>query len=142
MDDRARRPTRSHSRPSPRRQRLERIEARMRTAEQRISRGRLRAGIRDYLAILAEDPDDLRILNRIGDLLVRAQEIDRGVALFLRVARAYAADGFTAKAIAMFKKILRVDPSRREAREHLAGLYREVGLAFEPVDCGERHAVG
>ncbi|MCP4657436.1 MAG: hypothetical protein GY856_18680 [bacterium] len=142
MDDRARRPTRSHSHHSPRRQRLERIEARMRTAEQRISRGRLQAGIRDYLAILAEDPDDLRILNRIGDLLVRAEEIDRGIALFLRVGSAYAADGFTAKAIAVFKKILRFDPSRSEARERLAGLYLEVGLAFEPVDCGGRHAVG
>jgi len=142
MDDRDRRPTRSHSRPGARRRRLERIEARMRTAERRISRGRLRAGIRDYQAILAENPDDLRILNRIGDLFVRAEEIDRGIALFLRVAREYAAEGFTAKAIAIFRKILRVDPSRREARDGLAGLYQEVGLAFETAEYRGRRAVG
>ncbi len=73
-------------------------------------------------------PSDLCHLNRIGDLLARAGRIEPGIALFERVARAYAEDGFWAKAIAIYHKILRYDPTRADIESHLACLYQRSGL--------------
>ncbi|MEM7582423.1 MAG: hypothetical protein AAF560_03505 [Acidobacteriota bacterium] len=73
-------------------------------------------------------PQDLSQLNRLGDLLARAGKIGPGIALFERVARAYADDGFWAKAIAIYRKILRYDPSRSDVERQLAFLYQRSGL--------------
>ncbi len=76
-------------------------------------------------------PSDLCHLNRIGDLLARAGRIEPGIALFERVARAYAEDGFWAKAIAIYRKILRYDPGRQDIETQLAFLYQRSGLPIE-----------
>ena len=103
----------------------------MRAADRYISRGRLEDGIRQHLAIAEENPGDLTHLNRVGDLLVRAGRAHRAVALFLKVGRAYAEQGFLAKAIAIYQKVLRCDPRRPGVEAELAKLYLRSGL---PVD--------
>ncbi len=105
-----------------------RIEARLRSAERDLARGRVRKGARQALELTAESAGDLSRLNRIGDLLVRADHVERGVTLFERVGRAYANDGFWAKAIAIYKKILRYDPWRADVQTQLAFLYQRSGL--------------
>ncbi len=104
------------------------IENRLVAAERSVARGRPRAVARQALELVAESAGDLGRLNRIGDLLVRADHIERGVVLFERVGRAYAEDGFWAKAIAIYKKILRYDPWRTDIQTQLAFLYQRSGL--------------
>ncbi len=106
----------------------ERTEHRLRSAERSLANGRLKKGVRQALELAAENPSDLYRLNRIGDLLVRADQVTPGVALFERVGRAYAADGFWAKAIAIYKKILRYEPWRPDIRTRLVSLYQVSGL--------------
>ena len=105
-----------------------RIEYRLRSAERSLARGRLDEGLCQALELAAESPDDLSRLNRIGDLLVRADQVTHGVELFEQVGEAYADDGFWAKAIAIYKKILRYDPRRSDVRAKLACLYQMSGL--------------
>ncbi len=105
-----------------------RAEDRLRAAERSLARGRLEQAARQALDLAAEGTRDLSQLNRLGDLLVRADRITPGVVLFERVGRAYAADGFWAKAIAIYKKILRHDPWRADIRTQLAFLYQRSGL--------------
>lgn len=88
---------------------------RLRRAARDVARGRIERALRGYLGLAAETPEDLQQLNRTGDLMVRARQVDRGVALFLEVARGYERDGFEAKALAVYRKILRVAPSHEEA---------------------------
>ena len=106
----------------------ERLERGLRSAELAVRRGRLKAGARQALAIAADAGSEPASLNRIGDLLVRARRLDRAVSLFERVAKAYADDGFWAKSIAIYKKILRFDPGRRDVERTLATLYKRSGL--------------
>ncbi len=124
MWSRSRRPDRSRDAARGR----ERLEDRLRSVERSLERGRLRQGARQALELATENPRDLGRLNRLGDLLVRSDQVDRGVALFERVGRAYADDGFWAKAIAIYKKILRHDPWRSDIQTQLAFVYQRSGL--------------
>ena len=51
--------------------------------------------------------------------MVRARQVDRGVALFLTVAQGYERDGFDAKALAIYRKIVRVAPEHELARQRI-----------------------
>ncbi len=120
----------------------ERLEKRLRAAERLVVRGRISAAARRALEV-AESPDaEPASLNRVGDLLVRARQVDRAVAVFERVARAYADDGFWAKAIAIYKKILRCDPRRRDVESQLELLYQRSGLPIEVVAGGPVPTLG
>ena len=99
-------------------------EQTLRRAERHIQRGQLQRAIDCYRAMIAEDPEDLASLNRIGDLLVRTAQVEPAVDIFLRVARRYDEDGFLAKATAIYRKVLRCDPLQGEARCRLIDLYR------------------
>ncbi len=103
-------------------------EDRLSAAERDLARGRRDRAARQALELAAEHPRDLARMNRIGDLLMRADQIKPGLALFERVGRAYADDGFWAKAIAIYKKILRHDPWRSDIQAQLAFLYQRSGL--------------
>ena len=109
-------------------ERRRRLERRLRSAERSLARGRRDAAVRQMIEIAAEEESDLSSLNRIGDMLARADRLGPGIALFERVGRAYADDGFWAKAIAIYRKILRYDPLRTDIRAQLACLYQRSGL--------------
>lgn len=100
--------------------------------EHQLAHGGTGIDTRQAVAIADDEarnrPSDLCHLNRIGDLLARAGRIEPGIALFERVARAYADDGFWAKAIAIYRKILRYDPGRDDIENQLAFLYQRSGL--------------
>jgi tetratricopeptide (TPR) repeat protein len=103
----------------------------VRTAEKYASRGKVDAAIREYRKVLAEAPDDATTLNRVGDLYARTDRVDEAVRLFNQIAENFTADGFFVKAIAIYKKIVKLDPIRLEAYEKLASLYHRQGLLNE-----------
>ncbi len=92
----------------------------IRDAERLVGRGKLNAAIDAYLAVLDADPDDTTTLNRVGDLYARLQRLGEAIELFKRAAEHFSEEGFTVKAIAIYRKILRLDPLQLEASESLA----------------------
>lgn len=90
--------------------------------------GRLHSAISEYKKIAEADPNDLPILNTIGDLYVRLGKTDEGLKFFNQLANAYLESGFKVKAIAIYKKITKLDPGGIEPRRHLAELYALQGL--------------
>src|SRR5215831_11135601 len=76
-------------------------------AEKYVQQGKLQNAISEYEKILKNDPKDLTVTNNVGD--------------------AYASQGFTVKAIAMYKKICKLKPSL-ESLLKLAELYTQQGL--------------
>ena len=104
------------------------LDRALHAAERANARGRLGNGARQLLTSAAQAEGEITTLNRIGDLLARADQIELGIAYFERVARAYADDGFWEKAIAIYQKILRYDPERADVRARLASLYQQSGL--------------
>jgi len=100
----------------------------LRSAEKHVMQGRLHSAISEYKKIVEEDRNDLPILNTIGDLYVRLGNTSEGLKYFNQLATAYVEGGFKVKAIAIYKKITKLDPEAIEPRRHLAELYAMQGL--------------
>ncbi len=97
-------------------------------AEKYVQAGKFQNAITEYEKIAKDDPKDLTTLNNIGDLYARIGQNDKACHYFKRVADAYALDGFTVKAIALYKKLTKLNPQALEAVAKLAELYTQQGL--------------
>ena len=100
-------------------------------AEKLASRGKVDAAIKEYRRAVDQSPNDTNTLNRLGDLLQRANRVPEAIDIYQRIAEHFAEDGFFLKAIAIYKKINRLDPQRTEIYEKLADLYFKQGLVIE-----------
>jgi pilus assembly protein FimV len=101
------------------------------SAEKLVAKGKVEAAIKEYERLLDDNPNDVNTLNRIGDLWVRINRNDEAVKVFTKIADHYSKDGFFLKAIAIYKKINKLDPSKLEIYAKLADLYAKQGLAME-----------
>ena len=100
-------------------------------AEKLVAKGKIEPAIKEYERLLDDNPNDVNTLNRIGDLWVRINRNDEAVKVFGKIADHYSKDGFFLKAIAIYKKINKLDPSKLEIYAKLADLYAKQGLAME-----------
>jgi pilus assembly protein FimV len=100
-------------------------------AEKLVAKGKIEPAIKEYERLLEDNPNDVNTLNRIGDLWVRINRNDEAVRVFSKIADHYSKDGFFLKAIAIYKKINKLDPSKLEIYAKLADLYAKQGLAME-----------
>ena len=100
-------------------------------AEKLVAKGKIEPAIKEYERLLDDNPNDVNTLNRIGDLWVRINRTDEAVKTFGKIADHYAKDGFFLKAIAIYKKINKLDPSKLDVYARLADLYAKQGLAME-----------
>ncbi len=76
-------------------------------------------------------PEDPVALNHLGDLYLRLNNTGAANGQFVKVARHYADDGFCLKAIAVWKKVLRNDPSMLDGARELGELYARQGRVAE-----------
>ncbi|HEY0371988.1 MAG TPA: tetratricopeptide repeat protein, partial [Thermoanaerobaculia bacterium] len=101
------------------------------SAEKLVAKGKIEPAIKEYERLLEDNPNDVNTLNRIGDLWVRINRNDEAVKVFGKIADHYSRDGFFLKAIAIYKKINKLDPSKLDIYAKLADLYAKQGLAME-----------
>src|SRR5689334_21945053 len=99
----------------------------MAAAEKYVQQGKLQNAVSEYEKVVKEDPNDLTVLNTIGDLHSRLGNNDKAAHYFKQVGEAYAKNGFTVKAIAMYKKLTKLQ-SNQENLLRLAELYTIQGL--------------
>ena len=100
----------------------------LRSAEKHIAKGKFEPALKDYLRVVDENPRDISTLNKIGDLYVRMNRGFDSIPFFTRIAEVCSLDGFFLKAIAIYKKINKIDPSRLDVYERLGDLYTRQGL--------------
>jgi pilus assembly protein FimV len=93
--------------------------------------GKWDKAITEYQAILRADPKDTTVCNTLGDLYARVGRAGEAIEQYLKVGSLYRADGLSVKAIAVYKKIIKLDPHRLEAHLACADLYEEQGLSGE-----------
>ena len=84
-------------------------------AHRLAQQNKLSQAIEAYEQVTRHDPTDWASANTFGDLLVRANRTDQAICEYLRVARHQTAAGFFARAGAIYKKVLRLDPTHVEA---------------------------
>jgi tetratricopeptide (TPR) repeat protein len=103
----------------------------VRAAEKYLALGKIPAAIKEYRQIVDNDPGDFTALNMLGDLYVRTDKKQEATACFARIADHYREQGFALKAIAMYKKIDRLNPATPDIAGKLAALYESQGLVVE-----------
>ncbi len=100
-------------------------------AEKFVKSGKILEAITEYKKLADDNSRDMGVLNKLGDLCVRAGRNPDAIRYFLRIAEFYASDGFFLKAIAMYKKVSKLDPANVDCQTKLAGLYQQQGLTIE-----------
>jgi tetratricopeptide (TPR) repeat protein len=115
------------------------------SAEKYVLKGKIPAAIDRYRKAIEYDPADTTTINTLGDLYVRVGQIGAAIENFSFLAERYFQSGFIQKAIAMLKKIEKVDPQNLKVLKKLAAIYAGQGQAKEArerylrlVELGER----
>jgi tetratricopeptide (TPR) repeat protein len=100
-------------------------------AQKYLRHGKLPQAIGEYQQILKQEPKDQITLMTLGDLFVRRGETFQALEYFERLAKIFLNDGFTTKAIAIYKKIAKLAPEESRPLERLAELYVQQGVLSE-----------
>ena len=110
-------------------------------AQKFAEKKRFDKAIAEYQKIIQEDPNDARTLLKIGDLQLKMEAWQAAIETYERVGKHYAAQGFSLKAIAVYKQIrdiiARHAPQLEERYGHvlpkLAELYQTLGLTSDAL---------
>jgi len=100
----------------------------LKSAEKYVIQGKISHAIAEYQKLIKEDPTDLPLVNTLGDLYVRIGNVSEAVKCFTRLAESYDNGGFVVRAIAMYKKVSKIDPGQIQSLSRLADLYLRQGL--------------
>src|SRR5271169_2372749 len=96
-----------------------------------LQQGKMPQAILEYQQIIKNEPKDQVTLMTLGDLFVRQGETFQALEYFERLAKIFLNDGFTTKAIAIYKKVAKLAPEESRPLERLAELYVQQGVLSE-----------
>lgn len=103
-------------------------EETLKKAEKLLRQGRLDGAIAEYVRVVEDQPRDWNTANALGDLYVRANQSEKAVAQYSRIADHFFREGFYPKAAALYKKILKIAPDHEASQLNLADLSAKQGL--------------
>jgi tetratricopeptide (TPR) repeat protein len=95
-------------------------ESALRQAEKLQREGKLDLAIAAYARLVEAQPRDWNTINTLGDLHLRAGDVERGVAQFVQIADHLFSEGFFPKAAALYKKTLKAKPDHEHTLLRLA----------------------
>ncbi len=105
----------------------------MDSARKFVDKGQIDKAVKEYLRIVKEDPKDVRVWLKIGDLYAKQGSKQDASETYLKVARFYEDQGFAEKAVAVYKQVLKLDPRLVDINLKLADLYRAAGKQAEAM---------
>ncbi|MFQ5588612.1 MAG: tetratricopeptide repeat protein [Nitrospiria bacterium] len=103
-------------------------------AQHLVLKGKIKEAIREWEKLAAETPHDGNIYNAIGDLHLKAQDKEKATVAFIKAGEAFEYAAFELKSIALYKKALKIDPSRYDVHAKLADVYAERGLVSGAIE--------
>lgn len=106
--------------------------------DQHFGRGQWLPALEAYRRACEKDPDNVGVLRRVGDVLVRLGRTPEAIETYRRVAGLYADGGFLVQAIAIYKILLRIDPGAEDVSRKLAQLYARRGIGGGGREEGRR----
>ena len=102
-------------------------------AQKYAAQGKIAEAITEWKKLADLSPNDGTPYNAIGDLHLKKNATNDAVEAYFKAAAAFRAGGVALKAIAVFKKILKIDPNQLLAYKSLADLNAERGLTSNAV---------
>ncbi len=97
-------------------------------------KGQFDKAIAEWKKLIREFPNDANAFNTIGDLCLKKDAKADAVEAYRKAADILASDGFTSKAIALYKKVLNIDPKKIEVHLALGDLNAEKGLTGNALE--------
>lgn len=98
-----------------------------------VSRGQLDKALAEFKKLTVGSSPDATVQNTIGDLQLKRQAVAEAIEAYLGAAKGFCAEGAELKAIAVYKKIIKLDPFHFEAYQRLADLNASRGLTSSAV---------
>ncbi|MEK6549129.1 MAG: tetratricopeptide repeat protein [Nitrospirota bacterium] len=109
-------------------------DAKIEKARQLAESGKFISAISAWRELLDETPhNDANVYNTIGDLCLKNKATPDAIDAYSKAARFYLQEGFHLKAVALYKKILKLDPNRAEVYTLLGDLNVVRGLMNNAV---------
>jgi pilus assembly protein FimV len=97
-------------------------------------KGQFDKALAEWKKFIKESPNDANAFNTIGDLCLKKNAKAEAVDAYKKAADILASDGFTSKAIALYKKVLNIDPKKIEVHLALGDLNAEKGLTGNALE--------
>jgi tetratricopeptide (TPR) repeat protein len=97
-------------------------------AQKYAAKGQFDRAIAEWKKVVKESPNDPNIFNTIGDLCLKKDSKKEAVEAYKRAGDLLADDGFDSKAIALYKKVLNIDPSQIDVHIVLGDMNAKKGL--------------
>ncbi len=102
-------------------------------AQKYAAQGKIAEAITEWKKLADLSPNDGAPYNAIGDLHLKKSASTEAIEAYFKAATAFRSGGVALKAIAVFKKILKIDPNQFIAYRCLADLNAERGLTSNAV---------
>lgn len=98
------------------------------SAQKFIQKGQFDRALRDYEQVVTADPKDVKLRQKLAELMIRCNRRDDAIREYNTIAKFYDENGFYLKSIAVYKQIQRLDPSNIEISLCLAALNEKQGM--------------
>jgi tetratricopeptide (TPR) repeat protein len=106
-------------------------EGTLRNAEALLRQGKLDLAVVEYRAVIEDQPSDWNTANTLGDLYFRSGQTEKALAEYNRIADHLAGEGFFQKAVALYRKILKIKPDEEIAMWQLGQIAARQGLLVD-----------
>jgi tetratricopeptide (TPR) repeat protein len=100
-------------------------------ANRLFQQGKTDPALDEYKKILEIKPDDLQVRRIVGDIELKRSNLKEAVEQFEWIADHYLKSGLSVRAIATYKRIIRISPDHQDIRLKLADLYSQEELYSE-----------
>ena len=97
-------------------------------AQKFVAKGQLDKAVAEYAKIVKAFPNDTNTHNIIGDLQLKRGEKEEAISAFRTAADILNKDGFALKAIALYKKVLNINPDQVDVQIQMGKLNAERGM--------------
>ena len=105
----------------------------MTAAAKFAAKGQHDRAAKEYVSVIEADPSDTRTWLLLAEALVNAGDKPGAIERYLHVADGYASANEAQKAIAVYRKVLGIDPNRLDIQTRIAGLYKDLGRVGDAV---------
>ncbi len=102
----------------------------LKEAQKYLSRGQIDRAIEEWEKLIRDYPDG-NVYNTVGDLYLKKGDKKKAIDYYHRSASIFRSEGFSLKAIALYKKIINLNPSDAASFIALAELSEEKGLVTD-----------
>ena len=103
------------------------------TAEDYVAKKEYKKAVSLYRERLADQPENTALIINIADTLMADKEAEEALKEYKKVADIYTDQGFIVKAIAIYKKMLKIRPDMQEIEHLLANLSERVANHESPT---------